>query len=105
MLEAEAKALAREVDNYLVLSTTDLREKLSKRGAAWNQADEALHTIVAALPERNRLALQCLLIRDLHHILELYLEHARSTQPEAISLPAAPQDILRTPFSEWLFEG
>lgn len=103
MLEAEAKCVGREVENYLRLSLSDLRQKLADRGAAWNKADEALHTVVLGLPERERLAVQCILVRDLHHILELYLEYVRTCQPEA-PLPMAPvPEVPRQPFSEWLF--
>lgn len=104
MIEAEAKHVAREMDSYLRLSLTDLRDKLAERGEKWNHADEALHAAVTALSERERLAVQCILVRDFHHILELYLEYVRSCQPEAPA-PAMPSaaEIPRQPFSEWLF--
>lgn len=104
MIEAEAKYVGREMESYLRLSTSDLRQKLLERGEAWHHADEALHASVLGLAEHERLALQCLLVRDLHFILELYLEHLRTCQPEAPP-PMKPQEIgvPRQPFGEWLF--
>jgi hypothetical protein len=102
MIEAEAKYVAREVDNYLLLSLNDLKQKLTERGAQWNQADESLHAMVSLLPERERLAIQCMLVRDMMFLLELYLEYVQTTQPGGPP-PVTPADIPRTPFSEWLF--
>lgn len=102
MIEAEAKHIAREMEDYLLLSLNDLKEKLSTRGQQWNQADESLHAVVSLLPDRERLALQCMLVRDLMLLLELYLEHVRTTQSEAPA-PVTPTDAPRAPFSEWLF--
>jgi hypothetical protein len=102
MIEAEVKYVAREMDNYLLLSMNDLKQKLAERGAQWNQADESLHTMVSLMPERERLALRCMLVRDMMLLLELYLEYVRTTQPEAPP-PLAPVDVPRGPFSEWLF--
>jgi hypothetical protein len=103
MIEAEAQHLGREVESYLRLSLDDLRQKLGERGPLWHHADEALHAVVSALAEREQLAVKCLLVRDLHHILELYLEYARGTQPEApVPIRPAPE-LPRQPFSEWLF--
>jgi hypothetical protein len=103
MIEDEAKHLAREAESYLRLSLDDLRQKLSERGAAWNQADEALHALMTDLPEREQLGIKCLLVRDLHHILELYIEHVRSTRGEVPIPIRPPADLPRQPFSEWLF--
>ena len=106
MLEAEAKYVAREVEDDFCLSLNDLRQKLSERGEAWHKADEALHAAVLALPERERLAVQCILVRDFHHILELYLEYVRMCQPEGPApLNPSAVDVPRQPFSEWLFSG
>jgi hypothetical protein len=103
MIEAEAKYVAREMDNYLLLSLNDLKQKLTERGAQWNQADESLHAMVSLLPERERLALQSMLVRDMMFLLELYLEYVRTTQPEAPPPIKPPVDVPRAPFSEWLF--
>lgn len=105
MIEAEAKHVAREMEEYLRLSLNDLKEQLSKRGEQWNQADESLHAVVSLLPERDRLGMQCLLVRDLMYLLELYLEYVRTTQPEAPAPIKPPSDIPRAPFGEWLFES
>jgi hypothetical protein len=102
MIEAEAKYVAREMDNYLLLSMNDLKQKLAERGGQWNQADESLHAMVSLMPERQRLALQCMLVRDMLFLLELYLEYVRTTQPEGPPAPT-PAEVPRTPFGEWLF--
>ena len=118
MIEAEAKHVAREMQDYLLLSINDLKAKLSDRGSRWHHADEALHAVVMELPERDRVAVQCLLVRDMMFLLELYLEYVRGTQPEGPSPPPKAQtasvatplgagagDGRCAPFSEWLFGG
>jgi hypothetical protein len=92
MIEAEAKYVAREMENYLLLSMNDLKQKLAERGAQWNQADESLHAMVSLLPGRERLALQSMLVRDMMLLLELYLEYVRRTEPEAPP-PITPADV------------
>lgn len=109
-IEQEAIAVHREVGNYLLLSLADLREKLSERGTRWNHADEALHAAVTALPECERLAIQCLVVRDLHYVVELYLEWCRTHAPKAeapapLAPPPPAEGPRAVPFSEWLFTG
>ena len=119
MIEAEAKYVAREAESYLRLSLNDLKEKLSRLGAQWNQADESLHAMVEGLPERDRLALLCMLVRDQMFLLELYLQFVRTHQPEGVagikpavappkapapSAEPAPAPPQRAPHSGWLFD-
>jgi hypothetical protein len=104
-IDVEAQHLARELDDYLVYSLNDLRDKLEKRRAGWKQADERVQQLVVRLPERERLVVQCLLVRDVYHIFELYLTYLTSHEPEGTAPLNAPKpsDTPATPFSEWLF--
>src|SRR5437016_12000464 len=81
-VEAEAKEVARELESYLLLSLNDLREKLRERQETWAFADGGLKVILRELPERERLAFQCMLFRDFYHMLELYAECSRVVPTE-----------------------
>jgi hypothetical protein len=115
MIVSESKHLAQEMQSYMLLSLNELKQKLSERGEMWHHADEALHAAVLALPERDRLAVQCLLIRDQVYLQELYLEYLRTTQPEGVAPiepPAeAPSEQLsqaharHLAFNDWLFDS
>lgn len=104
-IDAEAQYLAREVEDYRTYSLSELREKLQERRSTWKQVDASVAHLVPRLPERERLILQCLLVRDVRHVLELYLTHLRSHAPEETPpLQAAPTaEVPPTPFSECLF--
>lgn len=105
-IEEEAKELHREMEDYLISSTTELNKTLSKLRTAWTEADATVEHLVGRLPERERLAILCLLVRDAYQLSELYREHLNSL---ATAIPAPisaipPDDEERvTPFSEWLF--
>jgi hypothetical protein len=103
MIEAEAKYVARELADYLLLSLCELRETLTKRRENWMLADEGMKAIVRELPERERLAFQCMLFRDFFHILKLYSECAHAVPAEGPKGEPVPEGMPPTPFSEWLF--
>jgi hypothetical protein len=104
MMDAETKELAREFDSYLLLALADAKEKMRERLRAYEQADASLHAIVDLLPEREQIAIKCMICRDLHLVVALYLTYLGTMQSElpttvlSVSTPASP-------FSEWLFGG
>ncbi len=98
MLDAEAKWVAREFDDYLLFSITELREKLRDRQAGFAAAEEQLAAHLTSLPDRERLALKCMLARDAFHIAKLYETFLRSVpsveQATGTSAPA-PEELDR----------
>jgi hypothetical protein len=84
---------------------------LSDRQAKWLAADGSLQVCLQALPTRDRIALRCLIVRDMYHLLELYVTYARSVTPAAAPAASTCQRIEEKvtdeerpiPFSEWLF--
>lgn len=110
-LEVEAGYLAREREDYLLLATNELRQMLAHRRTLWAASNAALEPAVQDLPERDRLAVQCLLVRDLYHVLELYCTHLG--RPSGINSPSSRVPTPRPPatevagvslpFSDWLF--
>jgi hypothetical protein len=114
MLEVESRYIARELEDYLLLSADELRQKLKERQDLLASAEEDLQGLLGPLPDRHRLALRCMLARDLLHIAALYQTFQRSGEREAPAGASAPapeelteQDEPRPvlPFSEWLFEA
>lgn len=115
-LEIEAKYIAREFDDRLLLSTKELEEKSAGVRRAWAGADQVLEAAVYALATRERLALESMVVRDVYHLYELYCLHLRgiavdaaaeTTSPPPRAAPAGrasgtPERAL--PFSEWLFD-
>jgi hypothetical protein len=112
MVDVEATYVAREHADYMTLSTSDMKQKLHALRGKWNQADQTAEALVRCLPERDALAFQCILVRDLFLVLELYgscLRTARdSLGPQAPVIPAIVERSVPAgkslPFSEWLFE-
>lgn len=103
MIDAEAKELGREMDSYLRQSLAENREWMRERLKAYEQADASLHAIVERLPEREQVAIKCMIGRDLHFVVELYLAYLRTVQPES-PVPVVPTVVTpASPFSEWLF--
>ena len=68
MIQNEARYVAREFDDHLLLSTRDLAKKRASALQAWAEADQALQATAYALPERERLALECMVVRDVYHL-------------------------------------
>jgi hypothetical protein len=118
MVEAEAKYVAREFEDRMVRSTDELGQNLRTLRQVWAEADAVLEAAVAALPERERLALLGMIVRDVFHLTELYCTHLRATGASSASPPPPPKlprprstidervetpPERRLPFSEWLF--
>lgn len=112
MVDVEAKYVAREHEDYMLLAIGDMRQKLYELRGKWSEADQNAEALVRCLPEHEALAFQCLLVRDLFLILELYgscLRTAReglgSQAPVIPAVAPTPRPMDKTlPFSEWLFE-
>ena len=83
MLEAECRFISRELEDYLLLSITDLRQKLNERPKRIAELEPHLQRLLSALADRERLALRCIIARDVFHIISLFLTFVQS--------PDAPQ--------------
>jgi hypothetical protein len=106
VIEAEAVYVGREVEDYLLYSLTDLKGKLDDRRRLLDQVQQELEALLKRLPEREYLALQCILYRDFHHMGALYRTYLTAgTRPtlseEEASIKAC--DPVPLPFREWLF--
>jgi len=106
MIEVEAKALGREVDDYEILAPSDVEQKLKERHEKCKHSWEHLGLLLAGLSEREQRVIYCLLYRDFYHILELYLCHVRARNPALVQqVPRATKpDALAGEFREWLFD-
>lgn len=114
ILDAEASYVARELEDYLVLSTNDLREKLSDMLAKVAIAQSGLQATFDRLPDRERLALKCMISRDVFHIAKLYETFigteaapkqtgiARQLAPEELNSNNEPRPVLA--FQKSLFD-
>jgi hypothetical protein len=72
MVDAECPHVGQELDDYLVLSISELRQRLGEL-QTWNaRSEEHLQLLLAPLPDRQRLALRCMLARDFRHIATLF---------------------------------
>jgi hypothetical protein len=103
----EANALGREVDDYEVQAANSIAEWLNERHTLCRQRWDELQVVLGHVTERDTRIIRCLLFRDFHHILELYLCHLRAKHPE-VSAPTASVPITTesrdSKFNEWLFE-
>jgi hypothetical protein len=109
MVDDEARYVAREVDDHLLLSLNDLKQQLTDRRADWKQAHDVLEEQVRLLAAREQAAVQLLLTRDCHHLFALYSAYVRSRidsgeVPARLS-PSPQEEAPQLPFSEWLFGG
>lgn len=106
-IDLEATYLAREMEDYLLLSLTDLEEKVASLRSSVSTTHDELSALTEALPERERLAMLTIMYRDFHHLGALYRtyliagEHA--PVPEAASQPKTPAPV-PLPFRESLFD-
>jgi hypothetical protein len=107
MVDNEARFVSREMEDYCLLSLNDLKQKLADRRVAWQQAHDTLEEKVRLLDAREQAAVQCLLVRDCHHLFALYLSFVmskiQSGEVPARLAPAIEEEAPRLPFSEWLF--
>jgi hypothetical protein len=105
MVEAEAKYLAREIDNKSLLSRNDVAGECCHRHQLCRQSWEHLQQVIAGTGEREKAVVQSLLFRDLYHIVALYVFHLQAARTEGSTAPASP--VLNSEpveFKEWLFD-
>src|SRR5437868_3606441 len=69
ILETEANHVAREVADYELLATNELKDKEGKLLALWSGANQEVQSFVQRQDHRHRLISRCLLIRDMYHLL------------------------------------
>jgi hypothetical protein len=114
MLDAECRYIARELEDYLLQSTNELRETLGKRQALIGTAEEELQAAFRPLPDRERLALRCMFARDCWHMAMLYKQYLGKpdTQVATATGPSSPapeeldqqdEPVPMLPFKETLF--
>jgi hypothetical protein len=79
MLDGEAKWLQRELDDHLIYSLTGLKELLADLQTKAAGAEAELAMRLKGIPDRERLALKCMIARDVFHVGMLYLTLLRSS--------------------------
>lgn len=115
IVEHEAKWLAREFEDVLIGSNNEIRERLDKIKQKLVTSDANVQLQIRSLPEREAVAIRCLLARDLYHLSALYEQFFRdydgrtqTVSPAAVeqATTAAAQAPPSVPsaFKEWLFE-
>jgi hypothetical protein len=109
MVDLEATYVAREHQSQVTSrSVTEIREHLDVVRTKWSEAEQTVEVLVRCLSERDALAFQYLLVRDLFLLMELYascLKTARESIDPLPLIPAPPPQSEKVlPFSEWLFE-
>jgi tetrahydromethanopterin S-methyltransferase subunit B len=72
MLDAEAGYVAKELEDHVLWSIDDLRKNLGEVHKLFGAAEQELQARLTRLPDRERLALRCMLARDVYHIASLY---------------------------------
>lgn len=105
IIEAELPYFAREIENYRVLSPTDLQEKRSHNHDLARRNWEQIQLYLPSLNAHERSALQSILFRDLVHITALVMVYLKDKSP--VASPRQPVSIITTTtedkFNEWLF--
>ena len=99
MLDHECKCVEREFDDILVRSANELRERLGGLRQGVRTTEEGLQATFARLPDRERLALKCMLARDVFHMAKLYEAFLRTSPAVANAIgaaKAAPPEIDRS---------
>ena len=107
MVDHEARYVAREVEDCCLHSLNELKQRLLDRRADWKRAHDTLEQKVRLSDERGQAAVQALLVRDCHHLFELYLSFVMSKiqsgdAPSRLA-PSVEEESPQLPFSEWLF--
>ena len=114
MVAAESRYIARELEDYLLQSTNELRERLAKLKTLLVTAEEELQAAFTPLADRERLALRCMFARDCWHMAMLYKHylHEPETQLATATGPSSPapeelderdDPVPIVPFKETLF--
>lgn len=110
-VEAEAKYVAREFDNYMLLSLTDLQERHATRKRFAQQFEVTAVARISMLGERERLVVLCLIWRDFAHLAKLYeaflsakVSVAVNESPPSPDRSAVITPTVALPFQETLFE-
>lgn len=105
ILDVEAGYVAREAEDYAVLAASDLDRHRIERHANSRHSWEQFQNLLEHLDEREQRVIECLLFRDIHQLLELYLTFVRPKVPVS-STTSSP--LVRKPerleFTEWLFD-
>jgi hypothetical protein len=114
MLDHECKYVGRELDDFLLYSIAELRTRFSDLSAKIATAEEELEPRFRVLPDRERLALKCLIARDQFHLAMLYraflasspLEQATGASTLAVAELSNETDEAKPilAFRDWLFE-
>ena len=106
MVDVEVKWVERELEDHLLLSTNESRERLAEIQTKVATTEEELKKTLSRLPDRERLALKCMLARDVFHIAALYETFLRSSQhvqgasgavhetPEEVDEHSEPRPVL-----------
>lgn len=105
VVNEEAKYLAREVEDLLVLSLAEVRKFSDERYALATNAWTELQQSIASLPEIDAEALRAILFRDIFHALACCQSFCRSHSPDGTPrIIPDPKAIERhQQFSERLF--
>ena len=97
MLDAGCRYIAKELEDYLLQSTNELRETLAKRQVLIGTAEEELQAAFRPLPDRERLALRCMFARDCWHMAMLYKQYLNQPDTQVASATgpssAAPEEL------------
>jgi len=98
MLDHECKWVERELDDKLIHSTNELREILAELRQKVSVSEAGLQQVLSKLPDRERLALKCMLARDVFHIAALYetfLRMSPAVQNATGAVTQAPPEVDR----------
>jgi len=79
MLDGEAKYVAREFEDHLLYSITEVRRCLDAVQTGMAASEDNLKAVFDRLPDRERLALKYMLAADICHIALLYETFLRSS--------------------------
>ena len=106
-IDVETTYVAREVEDWLLLSTGELEQKLAKNRKAVDELQQEVSLLLDGLPERHQLVVRNMLHRDVYHIAVLYRTFMR-TDPvsQLMSTPSVPSEAVEPmplPFREFLF--